>query len=415
MVNISKIIQYNVIGKLTNHVIVFFINICIVRLLGAAESGLYFNELYALNFVALVLSLGVDFSTISFLAQNEGLLKALRTKMLYLSFFFAALLIALTLFGFPAIIQNFFSQPLLAIILFCIGNLLLIFYQGLLSALKKFNQQNITLIITNAIFLLFLVFKMWENNGFINFKLLVMANAILFITQGLIMLFLSYQAESTGTPAELSWSSFVKPGIYLMLASLTYFFFLRVDNFFVEKYCDPVALGSYIQCGKVGQYFIYFSSIISSTMIPFIANEANALSYKNWRAMMKPYLVLLSLAALAVIATGSFLFPFLFGNDFSQMYPIMLILLPGFVALGMLTLLNSVYIGKGNLKKILIGDIGGSVVVILLDVLLIPVYGVYAAAAISSLCYILVFLFLLSSLKKQFDTQNSQTGIFKIK
>ena len=415
MVNISKIIQYNVVGKLANHVIVFFINICIVRLLGAADSGLYFNELYAINFVALLFSLGIDFSSISFLAQNEGLLSALRRKMLYLSVFFALLLISLTLFGLPQQLQRFFSQPLLAVILFCIGNLLLIFYQGLLSALKKFNQQNIALILTNFLFLVLLVFHMWKNGGQINFETLVMGYATLFIIQGLIMLVLSYRVVSAAVPAELSWTSFIKPGIYLMLASLTYFFFLRVDNFFVEKYCDPVVLGSYIQCGKVGQYFIYFSSIISSTMIPFIANEANALSYKDWLAMMRPYLILLSLAALLVIITGSFIFPFLFGSDFSQMYSIMLILLPGFVALGMLTLLNSVYIGKGNLKKILVGDIGGAVLVIVLDLLLVPRYGVYAAAGISSCCYVLVFLFLLAGLRKQFDTRNSQTGIFKIK
>ena len=41
MINITTILKHNVIGKLLNHLIVFFINVHIVRLLGASESGFY--------------------------------------------------------------------------------------------------------------------------------------------------------------------------------------------------------------------------------------------------------------------------------------------------------------------------------------------------------------------------------------
>lgn len=412
MIHISKLIQHNIAGKLLNHVIVFLINICIVRYLGATESGIYFNELYLISFVAMLCSLGVDFSAISFLAQDPGLLNALRKKMLIMLLIFSGLLLLLIFMGLPSLVERNFYQSKLALTLFGVGNLMLIFYQGLLSAQKKFNEQNVVLIITNALFLLFLLWQMQKNTT-ASLSLIAVANAVLFVLQGIILLFLCYRYRSSASVV-ISWKALIRPGIYLLMASLAYFCFLRIDNFFVEKYCDKNVLGSYIQCGKIGQYFIYFSTIISGTMIPFIANETQQLSYRDWRGIMKPYLSLLLLAALAVVTAGKFVFPFLFGEGFEQMYSIMLILLPGYVALGLLTLINAVYIGKGNLKRILIGDIAGLVLVTVLDILLIPKYGVYAAAAISSFCYILAFLFLYIRLKKQFDTNNSATGVFKL-
>ncbi|RYD71671.1 MAG: hypothetical protein EOP53_23270, partial [Sphingobacteriales bacterium] len=377
---------FNIAGKLVNHLIVFLINICIVRYLGATQSGIYFNELYLINFVALVFSLGIDFSVISFLAQDVGLLNALRKKMLIVLCIFASLL------GFiafiPSVITAHFEQSQLALFLFCVGNLMLLFYQGLLSAFKKFNEQNLVLIASNTVFLFFLFWMLHKPEAVVNFKSIAMANAVLFMVQGGLMQLLSYRFKSASI-SSISWKALLRPGMYFFVASLAYFSFLRIDNFFVERYCDPAVLGSYIQCGKIGQYFIYFSTIISSTMIPFIANETEQLSYKDWRKIMKPYLYLLLLAALGVIITGYFMFPFLFGNGFEQMYGIMLILLPGYIGLGLLTLMNAVYIGKGNLKRILTGDVLGFVLLTVLDIIFIPRYGVYAAAIISSICYVL--------------------------
>jgi O-antigen/teichoic acid export membrane protein len=210
------------------------------------------------------------------------------------------------------------------------------------------------------------------------------------------------QQKTGELTATVSWPAFIRPGIYIMISSLVYFAFLRIDNFFVEKYTDPVTLGNYVQCGKTGQYFLYFSSMISSTLLPFIASEKIGSSYSEWKKLMKPYILLISLAALCIAAFGKFVFPFLFGDEFTNMYLIMLILLPGFVCLGILTLLNAVYIGKGNIKRIFIGDLVGLCFVAILDTWLIPLYGVYAAATISSVAYVAVFLYLLAGFKKQF-------------
>jgi peptidoglycan/LPS O-acetylase OafA/YrhL len=51
--NIAGILKQNIAGKLLNHLAVFVINILMVRMAGASWSGVYFNEIYLLNFIAI--------------------------------------------------------------------------------------------------------------------------------------------------------------------------------------------------------------------------------------------------------------------------------------------------------------------------------------------------------------------------
>lgn len=411
MINIATILKHNVIGKLLNHLAVFFINIYIVRLLGASGSGTYFNELYVLNFVVFIFSAGLDYAAIALLAQEPKLLALLHKRLFVVVIGFAILLVVYSM-AFMSEEYNYFKQPAMAIIFFSIGNLLLIFYQGILSALKKFNLQNILLGICNLLFLAYLLlfFKQGAANSLGEIST---AYAILFLIQGLLMFAFSF-SKNADTGASVSWPVFIRSGIYIMISSLVYFAFLRVDNFFVERYDDPVTLGNYVQCGKIGQYFLYFSSIISSTLLPFISTETVGASFTEWKKMMKPYIALLCLAALVIVLTGHYFFPLFFGDDFKDMYLLMLILLPGFVCLGMLTLLNAVYIGKGNIRKIFLGDLMGLALVLFFDAWLVPAYGAVAAAIISSVAYCLVFLFLLSSFKKQFSLPSKTSSIIQL-
>jgi O-antigen/teichoic acid export membrane protein len=137
-------------------------------------------------------------------------------------------------------------------------------------------------------------------------------------------------------------------------------------------------------------------------LLPFVSTEKIGSDYTSWKKMITPYVLLISIAALILISTGQFIYPLIFGTSFGEMYQLMYILMPGFVGLGLLTLINAIYINSGNIKKIFIGDLIGLCLVFSLDWWLIPKYGVYSAAIISSSGYVFVFLFLLFDLKKQF-------------
>jgi len=381
--------------------------VLIVRRVGASFSGIYFNELYIMNTIAFVFSFGLDYSAIAWVSRENALYQIIRKKLIQASIFFAFCLIVFISIFFNQI-EFYLHQPWFGLCLMGVGNLMLILFQGLLTSIKKFNFQNLVMVVTNLTFLFFLYFFATPNHPYL-IQIVSVGFGFLYFFQGIIFL-ISSNNKKQKTSSEINWRSFYKHGFFIMISSVIYFCFLRVDNFFVAEYCDVVTLSNYVQCGKIGQYFIYFSSIISSTLLPFISTEKIGSDYNAWKKMITPYVLLICFAALILIATGQIIYPLIFGASFGEMYKLMFILIPGFVGLGLLTLINAIYINNGNIKKIFIGDFFGLCLVLSLDWLLIPKYGVYSAAIISSSAYLFVFLFLFFDLKNQFK-KNEATKI----
>ena len=396
--NISQILKQNIAGKLLNHGIVFLINVVIVRSLQAEESGYFFNNLYLINLLAFLFSAGLDYSAITWISREPLSAPAIHKKLIEVVLFFTA---AMLIFSFVILPETSFKlyRYSTAIVLFSSGNLMLILFQGFLSAQKKFNLQNIILGISN---LCFLVYLLSIPKGEISIFIISIGYGLLYFIQGLFMITFSYQKQ-VSNPIRIQWPAFFRHGFFIMISSLVYFCFLRTDNFFVEKYCSGVTLSNYVQCGKVGQYFIYFSSVISSTLLPFLSSEKITSSYQEWKQLIKPYFILIITGAVILISSGKYIYPFVFGKDFNEMSHYMIILLPGFVCLGLLTLVNAVYLSKGNVKKIFKGDIIGFFIVLVADTFLVPQYGVYAAAIVSSISYVIVFLYLWKDVRNQFN------------
>ena len=370
-----------------------------MRRVGASFSGIYFNELYIMNTIAFVFSFGLDYSAIAWVSRENALYQIIRKKLIQASIFFAFCLIVFISIFFNQI-EFYLHQPWFGLCLMGVGNLMLILFQGLLTSIKKFNFQNLVMVVTNLTFLFFLYFFANPNHPYL-IQIVSVGFGFLYFFQGIIFL-ISSNNKKHKTSSDINWRSFYKHGFFIMISSVIYFCFLRVDNFFVAEYCDVVTLSNYVQCGKIGQYFIYFSSIISSTLLPFISTEKIGSDYNAWKKMITPYVLLICFAALILIVTGQIIYPLIFGTSFGEMYKLMFILIPGFVGLGLLTLINAIYINNGNIKKIFIGDFLGLCLVLSLDWLLIPKYGVYSAAIISSSAYLFVFLFLFFDLKNQF-------------
>jgi O-antigen/teichoic acid export membrane protein len=357
-----------------------------------------------MNTIAFVFSFGLDYSAIAWVSRENALYQIIRKKLIQIAVFCALCLIAIVSLFFNQI-EAYLHQPWFALCLMGLGNLMLILFQGLLSSIKKFNFQNLVLVITNVIFLFFLYFFALPNHPFL-IDIISIGFGCLYFLQGLIFLLQSNHKKHKISSA-INWRSFYKHGFFIMISSVIYFCFLRVDNFFVAKYCDDITLSNYVQCGKVGQYFIYFSSIISSTLLPFISTEKIGSDYNAWKKMITPYVLFICISALILIGIGEMIYPLIFGASFGEMYQLMYILMPGFVGLGLLTLINAIYINKGNIRKIFIGDLLGFCLVFSLDWWLIPKYGVYSAAIISSSAYVFVFIFLLFDLKKQFANKEA--------
>jgi O-antigen/teichoic acid export membrane protein len=179
------------------------------------------------------------------------------------------------------------------------------------------------------------------------------------------------------------------------ISNILFFLVTRVDYYFVQKYCGEIVLSNYVQVSKMGQILILLPTMIASVLFPYSSDMKEEGNLNRLQLLCKILSLLFIPATFLIIVFGYWGFPWLFGPGFVLMYRAMLLYLPGFYFLNILTLLAAYLAGKAMLTKNLAASVIALVVVVIGDVLLIPVWGINAAAAISSVAYFLCMVYLL--------------------
>ncbi|HEX5025866.1 MAG TPA: polysaccharide biosynthesis C-terminal domain-containing protein [Agriterribacter sp.] len=179
------------------------------------------------------------------------------------------------------------------------------------------------------------------------------------------------------------------------VANLIFFLLCRIDYWFVEKYCSANDLGNYIQVSKLVQMFIVIPAIMASIIFPISAGGDKNSVRESISLFSRMIIALYTLASLVFIAAGYWLFPFIYGSTFTNMYIPYLLLIPGIFFLSMLTLLGAHFAGQNKVRLNIVYSAIGLVVIITGDIILIPIYGIIAAAFVSSAGYFLCLVFLM--------------------
>ncbi|HRI22765.1 MAG TPA: polysaccharide biosynthesis C-terminal domain-containing protein, partial [Panacibacter sp.] len=175
-----------------------------------------------------------------------------------------------------------------------------------------------------------------------------------------------------------------------LMANIIFFLVYRIDYLFVNAspVCTAADLGNYIQVSKLGQMLLIFPQIIASVIFPRSASgidrkELNTSLMIIARLFSQLYLVIM----IVIVVCGKFLFTGLFGETFNKMQLPFIILVPGIFSLSVLSLLSAYFSGKGKVSVNVTGAVVALLFVIAGDYFFVPLYGIVAAAIISTLGY----------------------------
>jgi len=171
------------------------------------------------------------------------------------------------------------------------------------------------------------------------------------------------------------------------VATIVQFLNYRLDQFLVVAFLTTAAVGYYAVAVGVGESVWWIGNSVVTVLLPRLtgmkAEEAAELTPLMCRNTM-----LVSLAAAVVLALASPLaIELAFGEEFSPAVAPLLWLMPGVVALSGAKILSSYIFSQG--RVILNTYVAGIslAVTLLLDLLLIPRFGISGAAIASSLAY----------------------------
>jgi O-antigen/teichoic acid export membrane protein len=388
---------------------VFALNIAVARCYEAGMSG-WIN--FVSNNFALVLLLG-SLSLESGLTYFGAAGKIPQGRLALFSLLWTLLIGGLFLFSSEYFISRspaIVSKGLLSFASVCYvsGILLTNFFLSLFIIRKEYLLPNCMMALFNV---LLVVLAPWQGSGLFNWfdkeSFLYLYYAV-YVLQGLLMVLcyvLMYGIKDWRLPDLKQLKPLFRYSLIALAGNLVFFLVYRADYWFINYYRNnDTELGNYIQASKLGQMLLVLAGIIAGTVFPQTAGGMKEEVNRKIKLICRNLLLLFVLIFLVALVAGPGTFTWVFGSSFQWMYTPFLLLLPGIFFLSVLYILSAYFGGKNRPMVNVKGALLGLVVIALGDWLLIPRYGINAAAAVSTAGYFTSMCYALSVFKKDYQT-----------
>ncbi len=414
----GRILLQSILWRGLYYVSAFIINILIARHFQASVSGTvyYISSIYAI--VLLLCSFSLESGIIYFSAKN----KIPAASLFNFSIAWSCIAGLFTFF----IVRFFFNgqfreiEPGLMIIsavLFITGNLLTTYCSGFFYAAGNYMVPNIIFITGTLISIILIPFNGSSVLPAINDQNYFYVYFSIFFVQGLCMAVAAWFIYiKTIRFSLLSFANLKMLFRYCALAFLgnvIFFLLYRVDYYFVEKFCTAPELGNYIQVSKLVHLFFILPTILAGAVFPITAGGRKEAINGLLTLLSRAVFLMYSLTCILLAIAGKWLFPFVFGESFNDMYLPFLWLIPGILSLSGIFTLTAYFAGKDRIKVNITGSVYALLVIIAGDIIFIPGYGIQAAAAISSLGYIVYQVYIIAVFKKEYQIAVADFFIFR--
>jgi O-antigen/teichoic acid export membrane protein len=392
----EKLLQQSLIWRGFYFITLLMVNIVLSRYLHADGSGWIYYITNAFTFILLVSSLSID-SGYTYYAASNGIK---HNKLAWFSIiwtFVIGIIVAVSIAVYFGKIKNipvkdWGAYKMYAVSYIC-GILLTNFFTVLFYAHKNFALPNIIMSLIN---ILIVVIISWQAHKGQSIDLITRNYFISFLVQGILLgmvfIFQYKSIQQIALPNMLELKKLFKYSLIALAGNVVFYFVYRIDYWFVRYNtvsCTPEDLGNYIQASKLGQLLLVVPQIMASAIFPQTAsgtlrNDVN----KSIIVLFRIFIVVFLAAIVVISMVGNWLIPFVFGVTFNNVTIPLLLLLPGIFGIAVLVLLSAYFSGKGKVRINVEGALIALIVVIIGDIIFIPKYGIYAAAIVSTIGYL---------------------------
>ena len=404
--NLSRLFASNILWRGTYLVTSLLVTVLMARFLEAALTGelMYYISLFTFVFMS------ASFSLESALVYFSSSKKINDAKL----FTFCLMWIPMVVFLLTPLFYYFFNSgkaiagnlPLyLCGLLFVAGNLLITYFSSFFYAKHQNQYPNLVFIFTNLIIAFVLMWGLTDTSSlpkewFTSFYF------ISFFVQGCIcvLIFAKYQRSSFvfSLPSKDEAKLILNYASIAIVANILSFLLARIDYWFIEWItANSIDLGNYIQASRLIQLFQLLPVILASTIFPAasggLRTDMVSVIQQLSRLIFWIYILVITIIAL----TGNWLFPFVFGESFAAMYKMFLILSPGLLATTLMALICAYLAAINKVRYNVWISVAGLLLIVPLDLILIPRFGITGAAFVSSAGYIISFITAFYFLKRE--------------
>jgi O-antigen/teichoic acid export membrane protein len=296
-------------------------------------------------------------------------------------------------YGRPSIYTQF---PLWvwAVVAFLVPiHLLQSFLMQVLSAVLRIKEINIVDVMRPMIqlllfILLVIIIEYGVKGAFLAYALSVSFAATIFF------ILVLYHAKQLPRPDWKLLAVSLRYGIKTYLSSFLGLLALRLDALLVASLATNgiVAAGVYSVSTSLAELLLFIPTSIRLSLFPMVSAASTAEANRLTSAASRHTALLTTILALGLGVAGPLAIPRLYGEAFAGAMTPLLLLLPGVIMLCQALIFYGDLIGRGKPEATIISALLSLIATVVLDLLLIPKYGIVGAALASSCAYTVEFI-----------------------
>ncbi len=377
----------------------FFTSIITTRVLGPSGRGDFALILNTATFLNMVIGFSLGPGIVHYIATNKAPLRSIINTVvsIVLALIFLCIIFLMVFpfekfsFLLPDTDQKYFNEIL--ILLLFINIQLTILFTSILSGKQLFTPQQKSYFITVPITIVAYITIYYVNQeSLIDFKSFM----IFYIIMNSIPVFIYFITYIKNTRPEFDFTFLQKKQFQHILnfstiayvAGIFQFLSYRMDFWFIQYYCGSRELGIYSLSVNLAQMLWLLPQAVAAILMSYSGNSNEKEAIEQTNRLLRITSVSLVLIAIFCELTIGFFIPLLYGNEFEDSIFTFRLLLIGIAPFGITTILSSYFSGKGTVKINLYSGILGFIVCLVLDLLLIPGYGMNGAAVATICSYI---------------------------
>jgi len=166
----------------------------------------------------------------------------------------------------------------------------------------------------------------------------------------------------------------------------------RFDIWVVHQYQGTASLGLYAVAVGVGQLLFYIPEPFSRVVQPYLFGQVKDEMLSRFKAVSRLNFTALLALAMTLGLLANWIIPLLYGDVFKASTLALRLLLPGILFSGTSKLLSQLVVQGGLQRFNLYGTSGAALLTVILDLLLIPRWGIEGAALASTCAYLLILV-----------------------
>ena len=404
--SLKRGILYTFLTQAPTLLMYFVASMLMTRMLGDVGRGEYALLTNDGALLAMLVGLNLAFGVSYFTAKNTGDVKKLvgtAATFLILDLLFIPMFLfgislsdALTDLSMPVGRTHWAYWAFLYLMVMC--SLVNGTISAVLLGLKQFKVLNAMSILNAALsaigFLFLYLYKEQITSSLILPSVLMISAAVLVI-QSLTWCVLYGIIVKVPPIPVWSWS-IIKPILIFSLighlSTLVNLINYRFDVWVVDHYCGPAELGLYAVAVGVGQLLFHIPDPFARVVQPFLFGQVKDEMLARFKVVARLSFTSVLLIGIGLAFTAQWILPLLFGDVFIGSVSALWLLLPGILFSSGFKVLAQLVINSDMQRFNLLATSVGALFTIILDLIMIPRWGIEGAALASTISYLLILL-----------------------